>query len=142
MAFFPTSLSGLAAWYDASDSATVTGADPVTQWADKSGNARQLSHATLGPQHDAVQNVMQLRGGAWSGTSADTLDMPAMTVRSVFVFLKAITPQTASSRYHAILGHAANTEIGRASCRERVCQYGWNSVGAGTLKKKNRNHNK
>src|SRR3546814_9537563 len=53
---------------------------------------------------------MQLRGGAWSGTSADTLDMPAMTVRSVFVFLKAITPQTASSRYHAILGHAANTD--------------------------------
>src|SRR3546814_19656909 len=84
MAFFPTSLSGLAAWYDASDSATVTGADPVTQWADKSGNARHLSHATLGPQHDAVQNVMQLRGGAWSGTSADTLDMPARTVRSVF----------------------------------------------------------
>src|SRR3546814_5841984 len=53
---------------------------------------------------------MQLRGGAWSGTSADTLDMPTMTVRSVFVFLKAITPQTASSRYHAILGHAANTD--------------------------------
>src|SRR3546814_8239568 len=100
MAFFPTSLSGLAAWYDASDSATVTGADPVTQWADKSGNARHLSHATLGPQHDAVQNVMQLRGGAWSGTSADTLDMPAMTVRSVFVFLKAITPQTARSEEH------------------------------------------
>src|SRR3546814_3170179 len=91
MAFFPTSLSGLAAWYDASDSATVTGADPVTQWADKSGNARHLSHATLGPQHDAVQHLMQLRGGAWSWTSAATLDMPAMTVRSVFVFLKAIT---------------------------------------------------
>src|SRR3546814_20934208 len=53
---------------------------------------------------------MQLRGGAWSGTSADTLDRPAMTVRSVFVFLKAITPQTASSRYHALLGHAANTD--------------------------------
>src|SRR3546814_16800263 len=108
MAFFPTSLSGLAAWYDASDSATVTGADPVTQWADKSGNARHLSHATLGPQHDAVQNVMQLRGGAWSGTSADTLDMPAMTVSSVFVFLKAITRPQASRRYHAFLGNAAN----------------------------------
>src|SRR3546814_18952231 len=27
-------------------------------------------------------------------------------------------------------------EIGRASCRERVCQYGLISVGAGELKKK------
>src|SRR3546814_19474433 len=29
-------------------------------------------------------------------------------------------------------------EIGRASCRERVCQYGWFSVVAVSLKKKNR----
>src|SRR3546814_14130651 len=109
MAVLPTSLSGLAAWYDASDSATVTGADPVTQWADKSGNARHLSHATLGPQHDAVQNVMQLRGGAWSGTSADTLDMPAMTVRSVFVFLKAITPQT--DRKSVVWGKSVSVRV-------------------------------
>src|SRR3546814_11644603 len=31
---------------------------------------------------------------------------------------------------------AAGIEIGRASCRERVCQYVWISVVAGTLKKK------
>src|SRR3546814_14581888 len=30
-------------------------------------------------------------------------------------------------------------EIGRASGRERVCQYGMNTVGAGTLKKKSKN---
>src|SRR3546814_13735084 len=30
----------------------------------------------------------------------------------------------------------AKAEIGRASCRERVCQYGWTSVVAGSLKKK------
>src|SRR3546814_13604326 len=27
-------------------------------------------------------------------------------------------------------------EIGSASCRERVCQYGWSPGGAGSLKKK------
>src|SRR3546814_11961627 len=32
-------------------------------------------------------------------------------------------------------GHKGG-EIGRASCRERVCQYGWSSVGAGSAKKK------
>src|SRR3546814_19203161 len=33
----------------------------------------------------------------------------------------------------------AGLEIGRASCRERVCQYVSISVGAGSLKKKNIN---
>src|SRR3546814_19190896 len=31
---------------------------------------------------------------------------------------------------------SCDREIGRASCRERVCQYGENSVVAGSLKKK------
>src|SRR3546814_14280326 len=31
-----------------------------------------------------------------------------------------------------------DAQIGRASCRERVCQYVWISVVAGTLKKKNK----
>lgn len=38
----PKSISGLAAWYDASDSTTVTTATGVSQWADKSGNSRTL----------------------------------------------------------------------------------------------------
>src|SRR3546814_19248407 len=32
----------------------------------------------------------------------------------------------------------APAALGRASCRERVCQYVWISVGAGSLKKKNK----
>src|SRR3546814_12331032 len=35
-------------------------------------------------------------------------------------------------------GQRGATEIGRASCRERVCQYVEISVGAGSLKKKKR----
>src|SRR3546814_19084652 len=49
-------------------------------------------------------------------------------------------------RQHAVPGNEAarlpprrhpqpDGEIGRASCRERVCQYVWISVGAGKLKK-------
>ena len=41
--FTPTSLSGLSLWLDASDMSTITGTSNVTQWNDKSGNAR---HAT------------------------------------------------------------------------------------------------
>jgi hypothetical protein len=40
--FNPKSISGLAAWYDASDSTTVTTATGVSQWTDKSGNGRTL----------------------------------------------------------------------------------------------------
>src|SRR3546814_15048298 len=32
--------------------------------------------------------------------------------------------------------HEVSDQIGRASCRERVCQYGYISGAAGTLKKK------
>src|SRR3546814_20366744 len=37
--------------------------------------------------------------------------------------------------------HSAHVEIGRASRRGRVCQYGWISVGAVPLKKKKNNEN-
>jgi hypothetical protein len=38
----PLSISGCALWLDAADSSTVTGTTTVTQWRDKSGNARHL----------------------------------------------------------------------------------------------------
>ena len=40
--FNPKSISGLAAWYDASDATTFTTATGVSEWRDKSGNGRTL----------------------------------------------------------------------------------------------------
>ena len=40
--FSPTSIAGCQLWLDALDSSTVTGTTTVTQWRDKSGNARHL----------------------------------------------------------------------------------------------------
>src|SRR3546814_10783639 len=51
---------------------------------------------------------MEFRGAASSGV-AETLDLPTITARTVFVFLKAINTQTASNRYHALLGESSNT---------------------------------
>lgn len=110
MAFLPTDISGLAAWYDAADAASITGAAPVTQWNDKSGNGRHLSHATLGPDHVSGSQLMRFNGPASSVAAGDYLNLPAMTVRTVFALFKALRPQTASNRYHALLGHSANTE--------------------------------
>jgi len=44
--FNPKSISGLAAWYDAADSTTLTLATGVSQWSDKSGNGRNLTQST------------------------------------------------------------------------------------------------
>ena len=47
--FDPRSIPGLAAWYDAADSASVTlDTGRVSQWNDKSGNARHATNSTSG----------------------------------------------------------------------------------------------
>src|SRR3546814_20616496 len=45
----------------------------------------------------------------------------------------------ADDRCHVVFAMRLEGEIGRASCRERVCQYVWISVVAVTLKKKQKN---
>lgn len=47
--FAPTSIAGLVLWLDASDASTVTldGSNNVSQWNDKSGNARHATQATV-----------------------------------------------------------------------------------------------
>ncbi len=110
MVFLPTDISGLAAWYDAGDAASITGTTPVTQWNDKSGNARHLTHATLGPDYVAASGVMRFNGPSSASAAGDYLNLPSMTVRTVFALFKAFNPQTATNRYHALLGHGANTD--------------------------------
>jgi hypothetical protein len=47
--FDPTLIANLKAWYDASDTATITvSGTAVTQWNDKSGNAYNVTQATSG----------------------------------------------------------------------------------------------
>jgi hypothetical protein len=46
-AFYPTNIANLKAWYDASDTATITASgSAVTQWNDKSGNAFNVTQGT------------------------------------------------------------------------------------------------
>lgn len=76
----PKSISGLAAWYDASDSTTVTTATGVSQWSDKSGNNRTLVQsvgldqptrtATINGKSalvfDGVNHYLSCMGGSFS----------------------------------------------------------------------------
>ena len=86
--FNPKSISGLYAWYDASDASTITQATGVSSWADKSGNGRTCSQATGGSQPAYVlagqngKNVIDFasasknmitNGTAWGLTSTNTM---------------------------------------------------------------------
>lgn len=65
--FTPRSLSGLAAWYDAADSSTIAIETGVSQWADKSGNGRNLTQSTNGTNvanNQPAYNSVQLNGKA------------------------------------------------------------------------------
>src|SRR3546814_13225637 len=62
-----------------------------------------------------------------------TLDRPAL----LKVQLRAMLEAAAGRSLHVLF-----PKIGRASCRERVCQYVWVSVVALSLKKKNNKHSK
>jgi hypothetical protein len=46
----PAELTGKVLWYDASDASTITVATGVSEWQDKSGNARHLTQATTSKQ--------------------------------------------------------------------------------------------
>ena len=61
-AWTPASLgSALHAWYDADDAATITIATGVSQWNDKSGNARNVAQATGANQPTRVTNAKNSR---------------------------------------------------------------------------------
>jgi len=77
--FSPTSLSGLQAWYDASDASTVTeSSGDVSQIDDKSGNDYHLTQATaaLKPTYEtAVQNGLNVLTGIQdASTNRQTLE--------------------------------------------------------------------
>jgi hypothetical protein len=57
--FSPASIANLKAWYDASDTATISvSGTAVTQWNDKSGNAYNLTQATAARRPSSGVNTL------------------------------------------------------------------------------------
>lgn len=93
--FTPKNVSGLAAWWDASDSASITIQTGVQQWADKSGNSRTLTQNTTNnqPLHGSVtlngKPVVTFDGSNDSMGCAFTLNQP---LSCFFIFRFEATP--------------------------------------------------
>jgi hypothetical protein len=90
--FLPTDLGAdLWAWYDPSDSATVTIATGVSNLADKSGNARDATQGTGAQQPTvatAVQNGLDALRFDAAGFNLVLPDMSALTAGSVILIAK------------------------------------------------------
>src|SRR3546814_11752128 len=79
-------------------------------------SGHKVDYPMIGDPDLKVAKLYDMLPAEETGTSEGRTPAQNETVRSVFV-----------------------VELGRASCRERVCQYVWISVVAGSLTKKNKN---
>ena len=91
--FDPRRIPGLAAWYDAADSASVTlDAGRVSQWSDKSGNARHATNTTSGSTQPSYTTAGRngLNVLTFAAASVQRLSVPSST--ATFKFLHDGTP--------------------------------------------------
>ena len=107
--FDPTGINGLVAWYDASDATTISvqaATTNVTQWADKSTNAVNLTvPSTVYPKYVATsQNG--LGGISFSGASNDRLQFTNSNIfaNKQYAYVFAVAKHSANQNYATIYG--------------------------------------
>lgn len=110
-AFSPADLSP-AAWWDASDTGTVTtSSGAVTDWTDKSGNGWHLAQATSGRRPDYISSAINgLHAIQWPSTdNPRSLDSASgsLTVKEVYVVLECST--SSFSNYEGIFASRNNS---------------------------------
>ena len=91
--FDPRRIPGLQAWYDAADSASITlDSGRVSQWSDKSGNARHATNTTSGSTQPSYTTAARnnLNVVRFVAASTQRLTIPSST--AAFKFLHDGTP--------------------------------------------------
>lgn len=104
--FNPRSISGLALWLDAADSATITTATGVSIWADKSGNGRNATQTTGGKQPIRTntingKSVITFQGTDDTMSVANAADFNA-TSQTVIVVSRQTSAANQSLFYKAV----------------------------------------
>jgi len=93
--FNPKSIAGLSGWWDASDASTVTlNGSTVSEWRDKSGNARSMTQATASNQPAYTANSFGTKSAiTLAASSTNRLDTSAYmdalgddTARTITIF--------------------------------------------------------
>jgi len=134
----PTDIGNCALWLDAADAATVTlSGNAVTQWADKSGNARNFTAAlTACPTYTATINsrsVLTFDGVAntLTGNSAAQTAIQNITGYTCFAVVR---PNSVAAGERFVLGFGGGTVIYRLGQQDSRPFIGGRRTGAETLR--------
>lgn len=95
--FAPNKISGLALWLDASDLGTITkdGSNYVSEWRDKSGNAKHFTQATGSAQPLWSSNKITFDGSAdYMSNAALTSVFNINTAYTIFTVFKLLANTT------------------------------------------------
>jgi len=123
--FDPRRIPGLAAWYDAADSASVTlDAGRVSQWSDKSGNARHATNTTSGSTQPSYSTAARngLNVLRFAAASVQRLTVPSSTAAFNFLhdgtdsFIAAVSVYGTNSNpaaAYALFGNNGNSSANR-----------------------------
>ena len=106
----PLSISGLALWLDSSDASSVTldGSNNVSQWNDKSGNARHAAQSTALNRPSWLTNQIGSYGAVKPNGSSQWLEVPSMpSMAAGWTVLLVVRRGTVESR--GIVGANAGT---------------------------------
>ncbi len=108
--FSPTSITGCSLWLDGADATTLTQAGgTVSQWSDKSGNARHITQATTGnqPTYSSTSNAVVFTGNQY-------LNIPTALAATTPVYNIFVVERRASAnvmffigQYNAMTGNTA-----------------------------------
>ena len=109
--FSPTSIAGCSLWLDGADAATLTqGGGTVSQWSDKSGNARHITQATTGnqPTYSSTSNAVVFTGSQY-------LNIPTALAATTPVYTIFVVERRASANVMFFIGQynlmSANTAL-------------------------------
>ena len=107
----PTSIAGCSLWLDGADAATLTqGGGTVSQWSDKSGNARHITQATTGnqPTYSSTSNAVVFTGSQY-------LNIPTALAATTPVYTIFVVERRASANVMFFIGQynlmSANTAL-------------------------------
>ncbi len=111
--FNPRSISGLYAWWDASDSSTITTDTGVSVWADKSGNGRNATQSTGNNQPTRTVTINGRLALTFDGTN-DSLNFSGVsrTDETMLVVARqrdAAADAANTNRYGTLLGSASTS---------------------------------
>jgi hypothetical protein len=90
--FQPNNIAGLSVWFDAADTNTITGSNPVTAWRDKSGN--RWNATTLIGTAPTLTTVNGNTAVSFAGSSTLTVSNVSFSIvqpRAIFVVYRIVT---------------------------------------------------